>query len=138
MTTDKSTDNQPAVSPNVLDLFRDSVKPDGTVDKRSTYGRNIRAVQEALDSDEKEAAIAFLKRDIAIFATIERAVECYLLANPECIINPEGLNPLFMNDFMKVQAAKQKALRALIELKKRRGKGGKGTKGRDLSEISFD
>ena len=135
--------NSPASQPgnkpsSVLDLFKDAIKLDGTIDMRSSYGRAIRSLRNELDADQEQAAAAFLKNDIATYAIIERAIQCHLLLNPESIINAEGLNPLITGDLIKIMEAKRRALNALLELRRKKKGNGKGKNGRDLNAISFD
>ena len=125
--------NQPA---NVLDLFTDALKSDGSIDMRSTYGRSLRAVKDALRQDQSAAIQQIIENDIAIFLTMQRAIECFVLANPESVITNEGLNPLISKDLMRFKEATRRSLSLLMDLK-RKGKKKKG-KGRDLDEIYFD
>ncbi|RJP90950.1 MAG: hypothetical protein C4518_08630 [Desulfobacteraceae bacterium] len=135
---ENSPANQGKDKPNIIELFRDAIKLDGTIDMRSAYGRAIRSLQDELDKDQVQAAAAFLRRDIAIYATIEKVIECHLLSNPESIIGAEGLNPLITGDLMKLQEAKRRALTFLIDLKKKKKSDGKMNKNRDLSNITFE
>ena len=124
--------NQPA---NVLDLFTDALKSDGSIDMRSTWGRGLRAVKDALRQDQAAAIQQIIENDIAIYLTIQKAIECFVLSSPESIITKEGLNPLISKDLMRFKEATRRSLSLLMDLK-RKGKGKK--KGRDLEEIFID
>ena len=49
---DGSTNNHP----DVMDLLRDSIRADGCIDGRSTFGRSLAALKDMIKQDRFEAA----------------------------------------------------------------------------------
>lgn len=131
-------DNQAQAKTNIIDLFRDAVKQDGTIDMRSSYGRAIKALKDELDHDQFQAAAELFKRDIAIYTIIEKAIECHLLSNPEAIISESGINPMITGELVNIQSAKRRAINALLDLEKKKRGRSKAKKDRDLDAISFE
>ena len=136
-------DNSPASQPGnkpatVLDLFKDAIRLDGSIDGRSAYARSIKALQDEMDRDLPQATAAFLKRDAAILAVVARVIESHIAGNPESIFNTDGtLSTLITVDLIKIMDAKRKCLKDISELKRKKKGPGKG-RGRDLDSISFD
>jgi len=126
---DGSSNNRP----DVMDLLRDSIRADGCIDGRSTFGRSLAALKDMIKADRFEAAETILINDVAMLSTLEKAIECYVLSNPGEIFQDNGLNPLFGVSLFKFMEAKHRALNQLLNLKNKKGK-----KNRDLSDITFD
>lgn len=118
---------------DILYLFKDSIKADGSVDMRSTLGRSLRTIKEAIKDDKFRAAESILINDIAMLATLEKAIECHVLSNPETIFSDSGLNPLLASNLLRFREIKYRAINLLLGLKPKKGK-----KNRDLNEILLD
>ncbi|MFZ2633638.1 MAG: hypothetical protein WA081_04705 [Desulfosalsimonadaceae bacterium] len=124
---------------NILELFQNALKADGTINGRSSFGKAIAAIQGALNKNEVQAAGAMVRKDIALYSIIEKVIESHLVSNPEQIISADGkINPLISVELLRIQEAKRRALTFLIDLKKKEKNKGKSGKGRDLNNISFD
>ncbi|BBO73860.1 hypothetical protein DSCW_12770 [Desulfosarcina widdelii] len=131
-----SDQEQPVFVP---DLFKGAVNGDGTVNMRSTWGRSIRAVKDALKDDQFEAARAILEDQIAQTMTLERAIMEFMLGNPAAFFVDGKLNEMISKDLMNFQEQTRKALYLLLDLdRKKKITQPKGSAGRDLSAISFD
>lgn len=123
-----------------ISLLQGAVKADGTINGRSTWGRSIAAVKEALQADQYQSAKALLEHQVATLSVIEKVIEQYVLQNVDRFFVDGELNPLIANNLVRFQGHTRQALTMLIELNRRKQLGllGKKGKGRDLSELSFD
>jgi hypothetical protein len=68
-----------------------------------------------------------------MITTLEKAIECHVLSNPETIFSDSGLNPLLASNLLRFREIKYRALGLLLGLKSKKGK-----KNRDLNEILLD
>lgn len=140
--TDNQTPNKSESDPEqpvfVPDLFKGAVNGDGTVNMRSTWGRSIRAVKDALQADQFEAARAILEDQIAQTMTLERAIMEFMLGNPPAFFADGQLNPMISKDLMNFQEQTRKAIYLLLDLNRKKKISKPKGSGRDLSAISFD
>jgi hypothetical protein len=125
------TSDRSVSTTSVMDLLQDSIRADGCINGRSTFGRSLRAIKDMIRQDRFEAAETILINDIAMMAVLEKAIACQVLSNPEDIFQESGLNPLLGVSFLRFREAKHRALSLLLNLKK-------NGKRRDLGDITFD
>ena len=136
--TPTKSESEPEQPVFVPDLFKGAVNGDGTINMRSTWGRSIRAVKDALQDDQFEAARAILEDQIAQTMTLERAIMEYILGNPAVFFVDGKLNWMISKDLLGFQEQTRKALALLLDLKRKKKLTKPKSSGRDLDALSFD
>lgn len=135
--TDIKSESEPDQPVFVPDLFKGAVNGDGTVNMRSTWGRSLRAVKDALRTDQFETARAILEDQVAQTMTLERAIMEFMLGNPTAFFVNGELNPLICRDLLKFQGQTRQALGLLLDLKRRKKSAKPKAAGRDLNSIEI-
>ena len=121
---------------NLMHLFKDALKADGSVDMRSTYGRSIRAIKDLLQEDPETTMVEIVQSMIAIDLTLLKAVESYALADPDRLFQEGELSELITKNLFKIQVEIRNNLKVLKQLRKKHR--GTGDSKRNLSDLSFD
>jgi hypothetical protein len=98
---------------------------EGTLDQRTKTAMQFNAVKEALGEDPEKVAAALLRHDIAIYATVNRAILDFVQENQGELVSKGGVIPeMLTRDFPKFQAAQTKALEALIKIERKQKSNG--------------
>jgi hypothetical protein len=122
-----------------ITLLQGATKANGAINGRSTWGRSLEAIKEALRADRYETAIALVEHQIATITCLEKVLEQYILQNADRFFINGELNPLITKNLAQFQGQNRQALNLLLDLDRRKKIGVKSEgKGRDLSAISFD
>lgn len=110
---------------------------EGTLDQRTKTAMQFKAVKDALGEDPERVAAAILRNDIAIFATVNRAIMDFIQAKQGQLVSEDGTVPeMLTKDFPKFQAAQTKALEALIRIERKNS--GKGESFLDVADAVLD
>lgn len=118
--------------PNPLDLFKDSLKADGTIDGRSTYGKAVKSVKTAFSEDLQGASKEILQDHIAVSLVLQRTIEAHLVSNP-ALLTSQAKGEYFINLLLKLENETRKNVNDLNRLEQK-AKGSKGN-GQSIDDI---
>ena len=122
---------------NQAEIFSKALKADGSIDKRSSFGKALRAMRSALQDDLKGTAKDILENQIAALSLLEQSIMAHILGQPNEFVVDGQLNKMISIDLLKFQAAQRAALNQLAGLSGRGSMKNANGKGRDLDLLDL-
>ena len=112
--------------PNILNLFVDAIKSDGSIDGRSAFGRSLAAIRSELDADLYTTSKEILQDHVSVSLVLQRVIESHLVSHPKLLTGKTDDAEYFIGLLLKLKNETRKSLNDLNTLeRKHKAKQGK-------------